>query len=155
MAKVIALCGKICSGKSTLARQLRDEFPAVVLSPDELTLGLFDGNLGGQHDAMGARIHVYLLNKAAEIVHAGANVVLDSGFWKRADREHTARFFADRGIVLEWRFLDVDDETWRRNIAARNESVLQGKESAYFVDEGLLQKCLSLFEAPSNDEFHR
>lgn len=41
MAKVILICGKICSGKSTYAEQLRVQNNAVVLSTDEITLALF------------------------------------------------------------------------------------------------------------------
>ena len=32
MAKVIMTCGKLCSGKSTYARKLKDELGAVILS---------------------------------------------------------------------------------------------------------------------------
>lgn len=152
MAKVIALCGKICSGKTHHAKELCRQLPAVSLSCDELTLELFDGSLGEKHDAMAARIQALMLRKAVEIVRAGANVVLDSGFWKRTDREEAVRFFREADVELEWHYLDVGDETWKRNIAARNEAVLRGDERSYFVDEGLLQKCLSLFEAPSRDE---
>lgn len=152
MAKVIALCGKLCAGKTHYAAHLRESLPAVVLSCDELTLGLFDGILGEQHDEMCARIHRYLLNKAAEIVHAGANVVLDSGFWRRADRAEAARFFSGAGVPMEWHYLDVSDADWQRNIAARNEAVLRGMENSYLVDEGLLEKCMRLFEPPTVDE---
>lgn len=34
MAKVIAICGKICSGKTWYARQLREQEQAVILSCD-------------------------------------------------------------------------------------------------------------------------
>ena len=39
MAKVILICGKICSGKTYYARQLRDQYNAVILSTDEGTVG--------------------------------------------------------------------------------------------------------------------
>ena len=147
MAKVVALCGKLCAGKSTLARRLRDELPAVVLNSDELTLALpFD------HDATYPVVRPYLWNKAVEIVRAGANVVLDFGFWSRADRDEAKAFFAAAGVVLEWRYVSVTDEEWRRNIAARNEKVRSGEENSYFVDEGLAAKCLRLFEEPAPGE---
>ena len=38
MAKVILICGKICSGKSTYAEQLRIKERAAVLSVDEIML---------------------------------------------------------------------------------------------------------------------
>ena len=37
MAKIIAICGKICSGKTYYAQSLKDKENAVILSCDELT----------------------------------------------------------------------------------------------------------------------
>lgn len=147
MAKVVALCGKICAGKSTLARRLRDELPAVILNSDELTLAI-----PFEHDVLYPIVKDYIMNKAVEIVRAGANVVLDFGFWSRADREDAKAFFAKANVPLEWRYVSVTDEEWRRNIASRNAAVLRGETNAYFVDEGLAAKCLRLFEEPLPEE---
>lgn len=143
MAKVIALCGKLCAGKTTLANQLRDELPAVVLNSDELTLAI-----PFEHDVLYPIIKDYLLRKAVEIVRAGANVVLDFGFWSRADRDDAKAFFAQAGVELEWRYIAISDEDWRRNIESRNKQVRCGEANAYFVDEGLARKCIDLFEEP-------
>lgn len=149
MAKVIALCGKICAGKSTLARKLRDELPAVVLNSDELTL-----SIPFEHDIVYPIVKDYMMRKAVEIVRSGANVVMDFGFWSRADRDHAKAFFSGAGVELEWRYVSVTDEEWNRNIAARNEKVRSGEETSYFVDEGLAEKCLMLFEEPLPGELN-
>ena len=52
MAKIYLMCGKLCSGKSTRAEQLRREHRAVLLSVDEITLALFGqdaGEIGRAH----------------------------------------------------------------------------------------------------------
>ena len=41
MTKIIAICGKICSGKSYYSTELRKKENAVILSCDELTDVLF------------------------------------------------------------------------------------------------------------------
>ena len=41
MAKVILICGKICSGKSYYARKLKEKEHAVILSRDEMTYVIF------------------------------------------------------------------------------------------------------------------
>ena len=61
MGKVILICGRLCCGKSTLARKLADERGAVILSCDEVSLSLFPEGLGENHDAMTDRIKCYLL----------------------------------------------------------------------------------------------
>ena len=50
MPKVLIMCGKICSGKSTYAEKLKLENKAVILSVDELTLALFENQAGEKLD---------------------------------------------------------------------------------------------------------
>lgn len=152
MAKVIMLCGKIASGKSWYARNLMERAPALLLSVDEVTSRFFDNNLGSAHDSMCERIQPYLLDKAAEAFRAGADVVLDWGFWTRADRRAATEFFRRREIPVEWHYIDVPDEVWRENIARRNAAVLAGEDTSFYVDEGLMRKLLAKFEPPRLEE---
>lgn len=153
MAKLIAVCGKICSGKTYYTRRLSKEENAVVLSIDEITMDLFDNRLDERHDEMVARIRVYFMKKAAEMVQAGCSVILEWGFWTRESRREMAEFCRARGIACQWHYVDVDDETWTQNIEERNARVLRGEGgSDYYMDEGLMNKLLSLWEAPSDEE---
>ena len=151
-AKVILICGKICSGKSYYVNQIKQETGAVVLSCDELTSDLFDNNLGDKHDAMMVRVHRYLHKKAAEIALSGTPVILEWGFWARADRTAATEYYKEKGIPVEWHYIDIPDADWQRNIASRNAAVAAGKTTDYALDEGLLNKLLSLFEVPARDE---
>lgn len=152
MAKVMLLCGKIASGKSFYARELVERERAVLLSVDELVLSILSGDLGEEHDAVTRRVQAYLFDKSLEIIKAGANVLLDWGFWTKARREEARAFYRRHGIASEFHYIDVPDDVWHRNIEKRNQAVLDGKSDAYFVDDGLMQKLQSLFEAPSRDE---
>ncbi|MDE6745031.1 MAG: ATP-binding protein, partial [Oscillospiraceae bacterium] len=58
-AKVILICGKICSGKSFYAERLRKEHGAVMLSVDEITLSLFGQHIGEKHDEICERTQKY------------------------------------------------------------------------------------------------
>ena len=55
MAKLICICGKICSGKTTLAEELLKCGRAVRLSCDEVADVVFDKNLGDKHDEVMAK----------------------------------------------------------------------------------------------------
>ena len=46
MAKVILICGKIASGKSYYAKQLKNKENAIILNTDELTYAMFDNEQG-------------------------------------------------------------------------------------------------------------
>ena len=61
MAKVIAICGKFCSGKTYYENEIKEKENAVVLSCDEITKILFNNNLGEKHDEMSQRVWRYLL----------------------------------------------------------------------------------------------
>lgn len=151
--KVILICGKICSGKSYYARQLRGQYDAVILSTDEVTYDLTRNQQGDSYDEFARRVNGYLRKKAAEIVRAGANVILDWGFWTRADRAEIAEFFREQGVPFEWHYVDVAEETWQRQIAERNRAVEAGEGgSDFYVDEGLLNKVLLAFEVPEREE---
>lgn len=153
MGKIIAICGKICGGKSYYANELKNKENAVVLSCDELTSILFDNNLGDKHDEMSKRIWEYLLKKSCDIVSVGCNVILDWGFWSKNDRAFIKKYFFDKGINLEMHYIDVDDATWQKNISERNKKVLDGNGgSDFYLDDGLLQKLLGKWQTPDINE---
>ena len=77
MAKIIAICGKICCGKTYYANQIKEKEKAVILSCDELTKDLFDNDLGEKHDEMALRIWNYFKKKSVELVNIGCTVILD------------------------------------------------------------------------------
>lgn len=153
MAKIIAICGKIGSGKTYYANQIKETENAVILSCDELTKALFNNDLGEKHDAMSERIWGYLQKKAVELVRIGCTVILDWGFWRLENRRDLTAFCRSQNVPCEWHYVDVDDQTWHKNIAERNNKVLRGAGGAdYYIDAGLLQKLLSLWEAPAKEE---
>lgn len=153
MAKIIAVCGKICSGKTYYSNQIKEKERAVILSCDELTKDLFDNDLGEKHDEMALRIWDYFKKKSVELVHAGCTVILDWGFWSSENRKSLTEFYGTQNIPCEWHYIDVDDQTWHKNIEERNRRILSGESgSDYYLDEGLMGKLLSRWEAPSRDE---
>ena len=153
MAKVWLICGKICSGKTWYARKLRESTHAVILSTDEVTWDLIDNEQGESYDAFAKRVNRYLRKKAVEIVRAGANVILDWGFWTREDRRDISDFLTEQGIDFEWHYVSIDDERWKRNIMERNGRIEQGIPGPdFYVDEGLLKKLESMFAVPDENE---
>ena len=112
--KVIAICGKICSGKTYYAKELKNKENGVILSCDEITNILFDNNLAEKHDVMSKRIWKYLLKKAVEIAKTKTNVILDWGFWCKEDRKFVTNYFNENEINIEWHYIDIDDKIWQK-----------------------------------------
>ena len=155
MSKIIAICGKICCGKSYYAKQIKEKENAVVLSTDEATYDLIDNEQGELYDVFAERVNKYLMKKAVEIVKAGCNVILDWGFWTKAERQETTKNFNQFGIDVEWHYVDIEQSRWKQLIEERNNKNKNGNGgSNFYVDEGLMEKLLSKFEEPTRDEIN-
>lgn len=153
MAKIYLICGKIGSGKTYYAKELLEDGRTVALSCDDFTKTVFDNDLGERHDAIMSNIRTYFLQKAVEICSCGVNVVLDWGFWTRAERTEITEFLNNSQVLFEWHYMDITDEKLRENITVRNQSLTYSADcSDYYVDNGLLEKCLSQFEEPEPSE---
>ncbi len=152
MAKVILICGKICSGKTYYVKHNLKSFKAVSLSCDELDNMVFHKSLTDTHDAVFKDVHKYFHKKTVEIVNLGCNVVLDWGFWLSEQRKEVTKYYKDNNIQFEWHYIDINDEQWMKNIATRNELIELGKSDDYFVDEGLYNKVNKLFDIPTREE---
>ena len=155
MAKVIMTCGRICCGKTTYAKKLREERNAVILSIDEITLTLLPEGAGEMHDTYVLRAEQYLCSLSLQILRTGTDVILDWGLWTRAQRERLRAFYTEHGAEHEIHYLRISPEEWERRIRKRNARQKEEEPSAYFVDEGLLRKVESLFEEPSETEIDR
>ena len=152
MAKVYLICGKICCGKTSYAQNLCNDNNAVLLSVDEIMLALFGQHCGDKHDEYVERTEKYLLNKSLELICKDINVVLDWGFWTKAERESAKGFFKSRNIECELHYIDISDEVWKSRLFKRNNAVIANEISVYYIDDNLAAKFASIFEVPSEDE---
>lgn len=153
MPKVIALCGKICSGKTFYANKIKDGKNAVILSTDEVTFYLMDNEQGERYDDFAKRVNEYLMKKAIDIVRAGANVILDWGFWSKEERINLTNYYKKYNIPVEWHYVDVTQEKWQDLIKKRNELIVSGQEEySFYFDDGLKKKLLDSFNEPSKEE---
>ena len=146
--KIILLIGKICVGKSTYARELG----GMRISCDQLMQTMFPDGCGEDHDMLAGRARKYLLALARQCAEAGVSPVVDFGFWTPALRKEAADILA--GFELDWRWLDIPEDEWRRRIHKRNAAIQagEGNPSDYFVDDGLLDKVNRLFIPPTEQE---
>ena len=60
MSKIYLFCGKICSGKTYYAKQLKEKYNAVILSTDEATFDLINNEQGEFYNVFAARVNNYL-----------------------------------------------------------------------------------------------
>lgn len=153
MGKVILVCGKIASGKSYYSNAIRESLNAVIISPDEATYELIDNEQGEFYNVFSERLNKYLTRKVGEIAKAGANVIFERGLWSKKDRKVIRDYYKNNDIDCEIHYVCVDDETWKHNIAERNQRIEEGNGGAdFYLDEGLMKKLESKWEEPTEDE---
>lgn len=152
MPKVLIMCGKICSGKSTCAEKLKLENKAVILSVDELTLALFENQAGEKLDFYVEKLKEYFLKKSLDIVEAGADVILDWGFWTKKERDYAREFYDSRNISYQFYYMNVGIDEWKKRILKRNQEIKREQLEAYPIDKGLLSKVEKMFEEPDRKE---
>jgi predicted kinase len=154
LAKIILICGKICSGKTTYAKNIMEENKAVLLSVDEITLSLFGQHLGYKHDEIAEKTEKYLYKKSVEIISLGINVIFDWGFWKKSQRKYATEYFGNLRIEIEWHYIEVNNKIWGEYVQKRNNDVENSKENNYFIDENIAKKFWNIFEEPQKDEIN-
>ena len=152
MPKVLIMCGKICSGKSTYAEKLKLENKAVILSVDELTLALFENQAGEKLDFYVEKLKEYFLKKSLDIVEAGADVILDWGFWTKKERDYAREFYDSRNISYQFYYMNVGIDEWKKRILKRNQKIKREQLETYPIDKGLLSKVEKMFEEPDRKE---
>lgn len=116
------MCGKIASGKSTLAKSLAEEHGALVFSEDQWLSRLYPEQIKSVADYVrcARQIRGVLGPLVIDVLSAGVSVVLDFPANTVADRQWL-RGLADSARVPHClHYLEVDDATCRARLHARN-----------------------------------
>ena len=152
-AKVILICGKIASGKTTYAKNLINikENRAVLLSCDEMMSALF-GWYSDDFDEKVKKVIEFIYNKSLDILAADVDVILDFGFWSEEQRNEAKQFYKNKRINCEMHYIDIDENIRQKNIEKRNQAVKNSETTDVFIDDNLADKCLSIFEVPAHEE---
>ena len=147
------MVGLPCSGKTTLARQLEQELPALRLTPDEWQIPLFGQDAEDpEHDARHSLIEAMLWNIASRALELGANVILDYGFWAREEREDYRLRAQQLGASSEVHYLDVPADELLLRLAQRNS---QPSQQSFLIAEDAMKPWIAFFQKPTPDELAR
>lgn len=116
------LCGKIASGKSTLAKTLVAEHAAILLSEDAWLAQLYPGEILSIADYLrcAQRIRGVLGPLVVNLLESGVNVVLDFPANTLANREWLLGLAQAAEAPHRLHYLERDDATCRARLHARN-----------------------------------
>ncbi|HET7559045.1 MAG TPA: ATP-binding protein [Limnochordia bacterium] len=142
------ICGLPGAGKTTLARRLERERPALRLTPDEWLMELY-GDDRAKVDPAREAIEALQWGVALRALALGVDVVLDWGVWSRRERGALRAQAEAVGAQVELCYLEVPRaELWAR-IAARNAARPAG---TFHIDKAEFESWWDLFEPPATDE---
>jgi predicted kinase len=140
------ICGLPGSGKSTLARRLEAESGVFRLTSDEWLQAL---GADGYDIVARAKVEALQWGLAQQLLARGIDVVLEAGFWTRAERDLCKAGAAALGARVRLHYLEVPLEDLKRRIVERNADPPPG---VYAVNPDDLEGWLPLFEAPTEEE---
>ena len=140
------ICGLPGSGKTTLAKQLERELPALRLAPDEWMARIVGD---GFDDVKRAAVEAVQWDIAARALRLGVDVILENGFWSRRERDDFRSRAAAIGATTKLHFLDVPREELRRRLALRNAAP---EADTFPVNDSQLDLYWSWFEPPAPEE---
>lgn len=144
------LCGKIASGKSTLAKELASMPRTVILSEDNWLEHLFPGDINTveAYVRCTVRLRNAMGSHITELLRLGVSVVLDFPANTIATRTWMKSLIKDTQSELLLHFLDVSDDECLSRLHARNAA----RSHTFMVDDAQFDLITSCFVAPDDEE---
>lgn len=125
------LFGFLGSGKTTLAKRLELQHSAIRFTPDEWMARLFGEDPPSDSFRERAAAILDIMQPIwARCLSLGVNVVLDFGFWSRAERDRVRAAVEEIGATPTLWAMSCSDDEARERIALRNEA---GHRSLYIA----------------------
>ncbi|MCB1339216.1 MAG: ATP-binding protein [Maritimibacter sp.] len=143
-------CGKIASGKSTLAAGLAAREGTVAIAEDDWLAALFGDQLatGADYVRASARLRNVLGAHVAALLNAGVSVVLDFPANTPEARGWMREILDRTGAAHEMHLMDVPDEVCLARLRARNEA----GDHAFAATEAQFHRFSKHFSPPSASE---
>ncbi|HKO92370.1 MAG TPA: AAA family ATPase [Polyangiaceae bacterium] len=116
--------GFLGAGKTTFAKQLETQLPAVRYTPDEWMVRLFGVDSPAEHFQQNLdAVFDIIEGHWPRVVACGVDVILDFGFWSRAARDLVRQRAAQLGCASQLYAVRCSEATARRRCALRNENL--------------------------------
>ncbi len=149
MATAHLIHGYLGAGKTSFARRLEHDLPAIRFSHDEWVTRLYgDDPPADEFQELCRRVSEQIDSLWPRCLELGLDVVLDLGFWSRRQRDETRATVSALGAGTRLYRLDcAEDEAWRR-VEQRNLNL----DGSLFIHRNTFEVLKSRFEPLGDDE---
>jgi predicted kinase len=149
MPTVHLIHGFLGMGKTTFAKRLETQLPAVRYTPDEWMGRLFGDDPPSEcfqqrHQAILEIIDAHW----PRVTACGTDVILDFGFWSRAARDRARQRATDHGCNALLYCLQCSEATARQRCQARNQNLA----GSLLITDNTFQVLMARFEPLADDE---
>jgi predicted kinase len=152
MATLHFVSGKAGAGKTTLARRIAQEAPAILICEDQWISQIADPitNLG-EYVSAATKIRRLLAPHVTELLRLGVSVVFDFGGNTVRDRNWVRSIFNEANAEHVLHYIRADDAICRARVRARNETRPEG---LFFgiVTDAQVEEVNAYFSPPGADE---
>jgi predicted kinase len=144
------LCGKIASGKSTLAAELSNTPNNVLISEDDWLVALFADQIstGADYLHYASRLQAVIGPLVAAILRAGTSVTLDFPANTVAQRRWMRTIIQDSGVAHQMHVLDPPDDVCLERLRTRNAKGMH----EFAATEAQFRQFAKHFVVPTEDE---
>ena len=141
---VYLLCGLPGSGKTTYAKEL-EKNGAIRLTLDEEVFHRYGRHFASGYAEKEADTKTYLEQCLDEHIKAGVSVVLDWGFWKRAERERIKELVQRAGAEPKLVYFKQPTDKLQSRIRGRDMA------TNHDIDDEMMKAFATQFEAPEGE----
>lgn len=144
--RLVLICGLPASGKSTLARRLALEMPAIRLDKDEWVTEL-GGDLWDEDFRVRVEHQLWILSQ--DLLARGQSVILEWGHWARIERDQKRLGARELGVGVELHYLDVPLKELIERAELRNSS---SEWTASPMTRAHFERWTTVFQPPDEEE---
>lgn len=158
MATLHLMVGLPGSGKTTEAKRLERELPALRLTPDEWHLRLFGDDFhtsqdSALHDQRHSLVEALMWETAQRVLQLGSDVILDYGFWAREERDALRNQARALGVGFCIHYMACPREVLLARLRQRNEQA--GALPVFRVHEEDIDCWSRIFQPPTPEELEQ
>ena len=152
-ATLYLLCGKIASGKSTLAKRLAEARGTIIISEDDWLAALFSDQMMTVSDYVrcSKKLKRILRPHIVSLLKANVSVVLDFPANTLASRTWMREIFLTANADHELHYLEAPDEVCKARLKSRNE---EGDHAFAATEEQFIQVTKHFVEPTSDEGFN-
>jgi len=148
---LIFFCGKMASGKSTLARVLAGQENAVLFVQDEFLESLYPGEISdiASFVKCSTRLQRALAPHVCALLSKGISVVLDFPANTRTQRAWFRELIERAKVEHELHFVDASDALCKRQLSERSQHLAPDSP---WTTEAEFDAITRYFQPPADDE---